>query len=265
MLNDCFAILTEVVDAHGGDIAVFTGDGFIALWDATECTEASRAATQCALALREAMDGWAHSSGSRLRLRISVDVGRVYYCRLGGHGGAWRYAVVGTPFQNVGSAYRKAAVGEVLLCEAAWRAIAEHCDGEPGDGVFALDRLKSALEVKPRPAVRETAALNCQSLLPAMVVDRLGTGGPKWLAEFRFVSVICINFLGADFDGDLLDFLQPCISEVQRVAADLEGVIFGVWMDDKGICVALVFGAPPLAHEEDPLRAVEAGLRIKKD
>ena len=97
------------------------------------------------------------------------------------------------------------------------------------------------------------------------MVDRLGTGGPKWLAEFRFVSVICINFLGAVFDGDLLDFLQPCILEVQRVAADLEGVIFGVWMDDKGICVALVFGAPPLAHEEDPLRAVEAGLRIQKE
>jgi class 3 adenylate cyclase/tetratricopeptide (TPR) repeat protein len=265
LLNDCFAILTEVVDAHGGDIAVFTGDGFIALWEATECTEASRAATQCALALREAMDGWAHSSGSRLRQRISVDVGTVYYCRLGGHGGAWRYAVVGTPFQKVGSAYRKAAVGQVLVCEAAWRAIAEHCEGEPGDGVYALDRLKSALKLKPRPAVRETAALNYQSLIPTIVVDRLGTGGPKWLAEFRSVSVICINLLGAVFDGDLLNFLQPCILKVQQVAADLEGVIFGVWMDDKGICIGLVFGAPPLAHEEDPLRAVEAGLRIQKE
>ena len=36
-------------------------------------------------------------------------------------------------------------------------------------------------------------------------------------------------------------------------------------MDDKGICVALVFGAPPFAHEEDSLRAVEAGLRIQEE
>ena len=34
LLNDCFAILTDVVDAHGGDIVCFTGDGFLAVWDA---------------------------------------------------------------------------------------------------------------------------------------------------------------------------------------------------------------------------------------
>lgn len=265
LLNACFAILTDVVDAHGGDIATFTGDGFLALWEASEYARAGHIAAQCALALREAMDNWARSSNSGLRQRISVDVGRVYYCKLGGYGGAWRYAVVGTPFQNVGLAYRKARVGQVLLCGPAWRAIAEHCDGEPRDGVFDLGRLNSAPEVKPLPPIPEIAAPEYRSLVPAVVLDRLGMGTPRWLAEFRNVSVLYVNFLGANFDEDVVNFLQPCISVVQRVASGLDGAIFGVWMDDKGICAALVFGAPPVAHEEDPLRAIEAGLRIQEE
>jgi adenylate cyclase len=264
LLNDCFAILTDVVEAHGGDITAFTGDGFLALWDARDYAWATHTAAQCALALRDAMNSWARLSNSRLSQRISVDVGRVYYCRLGGCDGVWRYAVVGTPFQNVGSAYRNAGVGQVLLCEHAWRAIAEHCDGERGDGVFTLSGLKSMLEVKPLPPIPVPAALKFRSLVPAVVLDRLGMGTRRWLAEFRNLSVIYINFVGANFDREPVHFLHPCVSAVQRVASELEGVNFGIWMDDKGICASLVFGVPPLAHEEDPLRAVEAGLRIQE-
>jgi adenylate cyclase len=101
--------------------------------------------------------------------------------------------------------------------------------------------------------------------VPAVVIDRLRMGSSKWLAEFRNVSVLCISFLGVAFEESLVEFLQPCILSVQRVASRLEGAIFAVSMDDKGICVLLVFGAPPLAHEEDPLRAVEASLAIHEE
>ena len=36
-------------------------------------------------------------------------------------------------------------------------------------------------------------------------------------------------------------------------------------MDEKGICASLTFGAPPFAHEEDALRAIEAGLAIHEE
>lgn len=264
LLNDCFAILTDVVDAHGGDITTFVGDGFLALWDATDQAGAAHMAAQCALALRDAMNDWARSSNSQLGQRISVDIGRVYYCKLGGCGGLWRYTVVGTPFQNVGSAYRKAGVGQVLLCEQAWRAIAEHCEGERGHDVFTLSGLKSAPKITPLPPFPQAATLKYRNLVPAVVLDRLAIGTRRWLAEFRNLSVLYINFLGADFDQDPVDFLQPCVSAIQAAASELEGVIFGVWMDDKGICASLVFGVPPFAHEEDRLRVVEAGLRIQE-
>ena len=265
LLNDCFAVLTDVVEAFGGDIVAFTGDGFLVVWDAGDRARATHIAAQCALALRETMDGWAQSSNSGIRQRISVDVGTVYYCRLGGHGGAWRYAVVGAPFDNVGVAYRKSGIGEITLCESAWRLLADHCDCEGDQGVFRLNGLNSKLEVAPSPQIPTTESARLQSLLPRVVIDRLRMGSTKWLAEFRNVSVLCIGFLGVTFNETLVEFLQPCVSLVQRTASRLEGAIFGVGMDDKGIHVALVFGAPPLAHEDDALRAVEAGLAIHEE
>ena len=262
LLNDYFAILTEVVEAFSGDIIAFTGDGFLAVWDAEDRVQASHKAARCALALRDAMDGWGSSRGSRIRQRISVDIGTIYYCKVGGRGGIWRYLAVGTPLERVGLAYRNSKIGEITICEASWSAIADFCEGEARGGFFRLDHLNSTLEVAPSHPLAMTRSAQLQSLVPEVVTDRLRMGARKWLAEFRNVSVLCISFLGATFGETLVEFLQKCVSSVQQVASKLEGAIFGVWMDDKGICVALVFGAPPLAHEDDPLRAVEAGLAI---
>ena len=268
LLNDCFTVLTDVVDAHGGDVVTFTGDGFLALWDDPEPAQTVHVAAHCALALRDAMAAWAQASRSGIRHRICVDAGTLHYCRLGGHGDAWRYAVVGTPLQNLGLAYRKARIGEVLLCDAAWRPISDVCEGKAGDGFFELSQLKwSCARPKrpPLPPISEASALEYRNLLPAAVLARLNLGTARWLAEFRTLSVLYINFAGASFDEDLADFLQPCVLTVQRIVLGLEGVIFGVWMDDKGICAAALFGTPPLAHEEDALRAVEAGLRMREE
>ena len=212
------------------------------------------------------MEVRAKSADVPIRQRISVDVGTVYFCRLGGHDGLWRYVVVGSPFENLGLAYRKAAVGEIALCEAAWRMLADDCEGRSDDGLFRLRRLRASFETAS-PSLETPRAESDQlfGLVPAVVVDRLRMGSSKWLAEFRNVSVLCISFLGANFEEGLVEFLQPCILSVQRAASRLEGAIFGVSMDDKGIGARLVFGTPPLAHEEDPLRAVEAGLAIHED
>jgi class 3 adenylate cyclase/tetratricopeptide (TPR) repeat protein len=264
LLNDCFAILTDVVDAHGGDIISFTGDGFFALWDIADPALASCRAAQCALALRDAMSAWALSSNSQFRQRICVDFGTVYFCKLGGYGNSWRYVVVGTPFHGLGSAYRKAGVGQILLCERAWQPIVEHCDGEVIRDVLELRRLKNAPRSSPLAPLPETDAFSYRSLVPAVVFERLSIGAQKWLAEFRKLSVLYVSFPSVSFD-DPACALQPCISTLQRVAHRLEGVILGVWMDDKGICAAALFGAPPFAREEYALRAVRAGLCIQED
>ena len=207
LLNDCYTTLTDVVDHFGGDIVAFAGDGFLAAWDAADGERATHVAAQCALALQHAMEVRAQSSDVPIRQRISVDVGTVYYCRLGGHDGVWRYAVVGAPFENVGLAYRKAAIGEIALCEAAWRELADDCEVKRGDGIFKLNRLKANSEIALDPRGQRTESERFRSLLPPVVIDRLRMGSSKWVAEFRNVSVLCISFLDVAFDQSLVEIL----------------------------------------------------------
>jgi class 3 adenylate cyclase len=261
LLNDCFAVLTDIVHAQGGDIAAFTGDGILAIWVANELAIATHRAAQCALALHAAMNSWTQANATDLPQRILIDAGEVCYCKLGGYAGVWRYLVAGKPFQNVGVAYRKARIGDVLLCEPAWRVIADVCDGEFDGDTFRVTGLKATVDVTPLPA--PTAAAACfETLVPEVVVDRLRVGALKWLGEFRHLTVLCINFLDSTFTEELLKSLHGGILKVQRIVAGLEGVIFNLLMDDKGICAVLTFGAPPFAHEDDALRAIQAAVRI---
>ena len=176
LLNDYFPALTDVVDAFGGDIVAFTGDGFLAAWNADDGARATRVAAQCALALQHEMEVRAKSADLPIRQRISVDVGTVYYCRLGGHDGVWRYAVVGSPFENVGLAYRKAAVGEIALCEAAWRKLADDCEGRRGDGIFRLSRLRAPFE----PACRRSRRPESGAIISWVSCRRWWPTGSEW-------------------------------------------------------------------------------------
>jgi adenylate cyclase len=56
LLNDCFAALTNVLEAHGGDILAFAGDAILAIWDVGDLKQATARAAQCGLVLREVME-----------------------------------------------------------------------------------------------------------------------------------------------------------------------------------------------------------------
>jgi class 3 adenylate cyclase/tetratricopeptide (TPR) repeat protein len=264
LLEDCFATLIDIVNEHGGDIVAFAGDGFVALWQSKEISYATHLAAQCGLELQQAMDGGPPGGGNELRQRISIDTGKVYRCKVGGFDGRWHFLVVGDPIQRVGTAYRKAHVGEVVLCDAAWRVLAETCEGERLNGVYRLNRLKSRLLLEPPVVVQESLAPGAERFVSKVVLDRASLSDRRWLGEFRNVSVLCINLLDIRFDDALLPSLQHRVLEIQRICARLEGTIHHLLMDDKGVTIALAFGMPPFAHEEDPLRAVEAALAVRQ-
>jgi class 3 adenylate cyclase/tetratricopeptide (TPR) repeat protein len=261
LLDDCFAALTDVIDYHGGDVIAFAGDGILALWAGDEIADACHLAAQCGLTLQSVMRDWARSRGNNFGQRISVDVGEVYLCRVGGFAGQWRFVVAGPPIQRVGAVYRKGSIGEVLLCADAWHAIARTCEGHADGDIFHLAGLISQPEFKAPAPYLEPPLNQLRALVPAVVRQRLPLGG-RWVGEFRNVTVLFINFLNVDFGNGLLELLQQGVFEAQRGATRLEGSFLNLLMDDKGISIALAFGMPPFAHEEDPLRAIEAALAI---
>ena len=264
LLNNCFTVLLDVAYNYGGDVASFTGDGFLLVWDGTEAEQAALLASHCALMLRNAMSEWSRSRDVRLSQRIAVDFGELSYCKVGGHRGAWRYLVAGGPIDEIGTAYRRASADDVILCKGAFDVIADHCRGEWSDHGFRLHELRRPVSFTPARDV-EAPDPSYELLVPEVVRDRHRVEGGNWLAEFRTLSVVCIRLLKSGFQPALLGPLHAGVLSIQLVAENLEGSILDVLMDDKGLSAWLAFGAPPFAHADNPLRAVLAGLKIRDE
>ena len=64
-----------------------------------------------------------------------------------------------------------------------------------------------------------------------------------------------------DFKGaEDLPKLQDAIVAIQKQLERFEGTLRQFIVDDKGCVLIAVWGLPPLSHENDPERAVEAAL-----
>jgi class 3 adenylate cyclase/tetratricopeptide (TPR) repeat protein len=266
LFNRCFGSLTDIIHYHGGDVIAFAGDGILAMWDdALPVDEAARLAAHCALALRNEMSEQAETGQHRLRQRISAEVGEIHCCKLGGFYGQWSFVVVGSPFQRLGDAYRRARVGDVVLCSEMHRTIRDQCQGRLSEELFVLDsmlnsKLPSALFVR-----HDAEKQQIEALVPNVVVNHLQLGEGKWLAEFRNITIVYVNLNDLCFAAPFVDVLQATVLEAQRAANRFDGVVHKTLMDDKGFSMMLAFGLPALAHEDDPQRGIEAGLAISRE
>src|SRR5688572_14410068 len=58
---------------------------------------------------------------------------------------------------------------------------------------------------------------------------------------------------------------QDLIRAIQRMIYRFEGSLNKISQDDKGIMIDTAFGLPPLAHSDDPVRAIRAALMIRDE
>jgi adenylate cyclase len=99
LLNDHFAILVEAVEAEGGTVDKFLGDGMLAFWGAPDARPdhaeaAVRTARRIAAALHEA-NLEAHKQGRpRMSMRIGIHTGPAVVGNVGALD-RWNYTVVG--------------------------------------------------------------------------------------------------------------------------------------------------------------------------
>jgi predicted ATPase/class 3 adenylate cyclase len=100
-------------------------------------------------------------------------------------------------------------------------------------------------------------------LLPP-VWDRLVAGQGRYLADLRPGVALFLRFGGLDYDEDDAagEKLDKYLRWVQEVLARYEGYMFQLTLGDKGCYLYGVYGAP-LAHDDDPARAVAAALELQ--
>ena len=271
-LNAYFGQMIETVTSHGGDVVNFAGDGMLAIWAPANSGErdarllAARAAV-CGATLQKLLHKREISSDTQLTMTIAIGAGRASLVQLGGMLDRWLFVVGGEPNVQLREASGHGVPGTVVLSKEAWALLQGAATGQTlpgGEGILneVVERINfEPLQIVP---VGPDAMTALRRFVPGAVLSRVGAGQTRWLGELRQVTSLFAQLPPIDFeDEDALERAQELLRDLQRIIYRYEGSVDKVIDDDKGLVLMAGWGLPPLAHEDDALRAIEAGCEIR--
>jgi|HigsolmetaAR202D_1030399.scaffolds.fasta_scaffold00071_9 Adenylate and Guanylate cyclase catalytic domain./Tetratricopeptide repeat. len=275
ILNTTFSQILDLIAMHGGDVVKFAGDALLAVWMADEtdslATSALRA-TQCAAGINARLERfYSLVSTVRLSLRLVIAVGDVTVVHLGGIQDRREVLLVGDPINEFGLYEEHSILGEVVLTPSAWPHIQDRCELklftiDQGQTLAQLINVHTPIENQPlkRAALDADAASFLRAYIPGAVMSRLLKEQNDWLAELRRLTVLFIKLPNLYSEaGVQLSLAQAIMEEVQHALYRYEGSVNKLSIDNKGAMLVAAFGLPPFAHEDDPLRGVQAALAIQ--
>lgn len=292
-LNEYFGRMINLILNHGGDIVKFAGDALVAIFPTSDIRGlgySTLLASQCALAMQEHLHQY-DADGCPLTLHIGIGAGEIAGIVVGGVANRMEFLIAGQPMDQVAACEAAAKSGEVFISYEAATLIKPHIDvsidqsskkgskkkkvdlntvsGTPtaeGPVIFRLDKVTEPIALPQSvslPHFKRMKSLISPFVQPA-VLGHLNSGSPDhFLAELRNVSVIFVS-LGLQYSVDVIDKLQQCVTVMQECVQYYEGTIRQFIIDDKGSVLIAAFGLPPLSHEDDPCRAVQAAMMLQK-
>lgn len=292
VISDIFGALSAEIARHGGGVVKFIGDGLLALFDGDQLGD-DHASWACAAALAmqsrlaELTDQPAHRGLAPLYLNVAAHSGRFGLIEVGDYEHR-ELLLTGHAMSRVMQVRAAAKRGETLISETTAQAAA---------GVEVAPELANIFRLKTAPVPRAMSPTGSLSLLAGAPPDdlhqlaaRIGSmqrylpaGLPEHLlhaptggGDFRPVAILFGNFcnfgnllalleLSALLENDLAIIAQILNSHYTLVQNEVHrygGAIHKVDMAPFGDRLMAVFGAPR-AHEDDPLRAVQAAQAIR--
>jgi predicted ATPase/class 3 adenylate cyclase len=293
ILNRLLAMLVEEIYARGGGVIKFGGETLTAFFDAHRLgPDHTALAGAAALAMQGRMVQFAAISTSvgafELRLRVAVHRGKVFAAEVGDDDRA-ELIVTGRAINRVVSVLEGAAPGEVIVSDEARQALGAARTQRKFATLYALQALASEPRLPPasapiwhtdRPSLEAVPALiqwmrRLQRYMPHGLPHRLVHASAEG-GEFRPVTVLFANFytfskllalleLPALVEHDMTvvgRVLHIYYTHVRAIIRRYGGSINKVDMATFGDRLLALFGAP-LAHEDDPLRAMQAALDLR--
>ena len=283
LLNTFFTQVIDIITAHGGDVVKFAGDALLALWSAPnkrkgflfdserELTAATHQATYCALALQEQLYP-IEIAGHQVAMQIGVSAGHVSAVHIGGVRGRWEFMLSSTPLVQCTHAEEMARAGQVVLCPDAWNLVQAVCRGRPlTRGYHLITAITSPTAPLSQPntaSLNPTAQTMLERYIPAAVLPYLKADYSEWVAEIRPVTVIFMHLpsFGTSIRhpyNRTLPRAQEIMQALQTALYRYEGSINKLNVDDKGITLVAALGLSPLAHEDDPVRGLQAAVEMQ--
>jgi class 3 adenylate cyclase/tetratricopeptide (TPR) repeat protein len=256
LLDGAFEPLLDLIGGTGGDVLKFAGDALLACWPA-EGHNAERAlagatasAAGCAEAMQAVLDRYAAAKRLPLALRIGIGAGEVVVLDVGGERERRELLVAGEAVPQTTGAAERAQPGLVAFSPAALDLLERGLAGPPAPAVPARDPV-------------EVPAALVAPYLPRAMLASMVAGHEEWLAELRQITVVFANLPDLDHRAGL-DQAQEVMVALQGALYRYEGSINKLSVDEKGTTLVAALGLPPLTHEDDPARGVQAALAMRE-
>ncbi len=294
LLNAYFDELIDLIAGYGGDIVKFAGDALIGLWPvadeagisaAESLSRLTRQAAHCSLIAQQRLNGYEVTPGGiQLSLKLAVGAGDVLTMHLGGEYARWEFLVTGDPLVQVGLAGHHARAGEVILSPEAWALVQETAVGSPlltpaltgkdspkqGRGEVLLEAIRDPFVSTPtaerhhraRSALSAEMEAGLKAYIPGAILARLAAHQSGWLAELRRVTILFVNLPDLEYTMPL-EQAQAVMRTLQTALYRYEGSINKLSVDDKGVTLIAALGLPPLAHEDDADRGIQAAQAMQ--
>jgi class 3 adenylate cyclase/tetratricopeptide (TPR) repeat protein len=257
LLDGAFSPLLELIAGTGGDVLKFAGDALLACWpapagdlDGRGLAAATAAAAGCAEAMQAALGRFAAAERLPLALRIGIGAGEVVVLDVGGERERRELLVAGAAVPQTTGAVERARPGQVVLARPAL----DLADRDPG-----AKAPPAAAPVGGGPAVAALVA----PYLPRAMLASMVAGHEEWLAELRQITVVFANLPDLDHRAGLEE-ADELMRALQGALYRYEGSINKLSVDEKGTTLVAALGLPPLTHEDDPARGVQAALAMRE-
>ncbi|HEU5101006.1 MAG TPA: adenylate/guanylate cyclase domain-containing protein, partial [Roseiflexaceae bacterium] len=289
IINRLFGALLEEIALYGGIVLKFSGDALTVFFDQAQVGTQHRAlACAAAFALQRRIAAFAAletSSGQQtLRLRIGVHSGRIFLAALGDDLRRELF-VAGADVNRANQVQERALPGEVLISPEMLDGLGQARSADRSNGFVHLLEPPSSVPLVvsqapldlPDPADLATAltlATQITRLRPFLPKDFpqrfIDVGHRNAPGEFRPVTVVFINFYSFS------ELLRHCegaetlavravnayYTRVQKIIHSYGGNVNKLDVGSFGERLLALFGAP-VAHEDDPQRAVQAALALR--
>ena len=248
LINKIYRPLINYVYRGGGFITGFAGDGFTAIFPDTEDENSTMSALNAARQMQSTLKKQHRfrkltDMGHSITARIGISQGRTSW-RILGCGQEKAYLFAGDVIVNCADTMNRCKPGDILLDKHALDSIGNDGDYAVGSagkssGTYRLSRVKKNIVGK---------------FVPDEVIHYPLTG------EFRDVASVFIKVTSSLSDDELDNFITATF----RYAGYYGSYCNGLFLDEKGLHMFMVFGAP-LAYEDNVLRAVNFAAAARND
>ncbi|MFL7837805.1 MAG: AAA family ATPase [Candidatus Promineifilaceae bacterium] len=282
-LNRVFGALIECVHNQMGSVVTFNGDAITCWFDDQPIgqPDSSRAAAlravACAFAMQKTIDQFRSirlpsDTVTSLHIKVAVGAGTIRRFEIGRPELQRIDVLAGGLLNRIAESESLISQDEVIVGEEIVIQLGSYLEVEQwrshgnGQRYAVVKDLTKSVPESPWVEIPDLTNDVTSEWLCLPVYERLNMAQGAFLAELRpSVVVLYLSFSGFDYDHDdnVRGLLDRFISSVQLVLSRYEGFLLQLSVGDKGSYLLATFGTIR-AHEDDPVRALEAAIDLQE-